>query len=124
MTNMDPRAELKNPVKELSELQPGDSNLQALEAALPALSAEQAEKMLSVLSAQMKKTETDQATTAPSTAGVVSPTTQGLIDTVLDRGGDMDSRVSAIQKLIEGLKIEDSDVQRLAAEALKKLGGS
>jgi hypothetical protein len=41
--------------------------------------------MLSILSAQLKNTATDQATTAPSTAGVVSPKTQGLIEALKDQ---------------------------------------
>jgi HEAT repeat protein len=127
---MDPRVALQETVESLSKLQPGNVALSALEAALPDLSAEQAAKMLSVLSAQLTDTATHQATTAPSTAGVVSPITQGLIDTVLER----DSRVCAIQKLgeikdpaavpalLHALKDEDVSVRWKAADALVSIG--
>ena len=133
MPNMDPRAALQETLERLSALQPGDAKLQALKAALPDLSAEQAERMLSVLSAQLTDTATDQATSAPSPTKVVSPTTQRLIDTVMDRGGDTDSRVSAIANLeqmkdpaavpalIDALKDKDLGVRRNAAWALGRM---
>ena len=129
MTNMDPRVALQETLESLLKLQPGNAALSALKAVLPDLAAEQAASMLSVLSAQLTDTANHQAITVPSTAGEVSPTTQRLIDTVLDR----DSRVSAIQKLgeikdpaavpalIEALQDVDSNVSEAAADALGKI---
>ncbi len=134
MTNMDPRAELKNTVEKLSELQPGNAALSALKEAIPHLPASKAEAILEILSAQGKDTPTDQPTTAPSTAGVVSRKTQRLIDRVQDCGVDRESRLDAIEQLgkikdpqaavtalIVALKDEDPEVRGHAARALGKI---
>jgi len=133
---MDPRVALQETLESLSKLQPGNAALSALKAAIPHLPASNAEAILKILSAEVQRTGTDQATTAPSTAGVVSRKTQRLIDTVLDRSGDEYSRVSAIQKLgerqdpaavpalIDALKDESEHVREAAAEALLGLKDS